>query len=301
MSRRRRWSALVAALLVTAVALASAPSSSLSVAVGAPEEVAAYERAAITLTVSNPQGERCNASFYAKLTDIETKEDIARPIDGAADLSGGLVREAEVQLVRAGTYRVYASLSCATPAGVVRRSSTRQMVVRPNGIRVVGGVADDIGTITARAAFGRLLLSVAEVIRDRAGAVAWRRSANLTVTLDGMAVELDANGTAELSVAGGRHVLALDGREESVDVPGGESVRVVREMPSHLGLVRGRVVETVLDGGKVVWSERLANRSVYLYRGAVLAAVVPTDASGAFEAALPPGRYEAHASIIVRG
>ena len=289
---------LVAMVLVVVLASAPSPPSDIAITLTVPTDVQAYSRANITLAISNPEGEQCNASYYVKLSDVDTKEELLRPIEHEETLDGNVVRTALPLLVRAGSYRVYAALSCRRSDGTVRRSSTRTMEVLPQGLRVSAGRADDLGTIPVPAAVGRLILRFAEIITDADGTMAWSRPLNVTVTLDGDAVPLDKDGTAVLTVTAGRHVLSVDGRNEEVTVPPGETVHHVREVPSTQGMVRGRLVERVMDGDIVVWSQILAARTVYIYRGTVLAATTETDGDGRFLAVLPPGRYDVYAAPL---
>ena len=286
--------------MVLAVVLASAPSppSDIAITLTVPSDIQAYSRANITLAISNPEGERCNASYYVKLSDVDTKEELLRPIEHEEPIHGNVVRTALPLLVRAGSYRVYAALSCRKSEGTVRRSSTRTMEVVPQGLRVSAGSADDLGTIPVPAAVGRLVLRFAEVISNSDGSMAWSRPLNVSVTLDGDAVPLDKDGTAVLTVIAGRHILSVDGKKEEVTVPPGETVRHVREVPSTQGLVRGRLVERVMDGDTVVWSQMLAARTVYIYRGTVLAATTDTDDDGRFLVVLPSGRYDVYAAPL---
>ncbi len=285
-------------VLVMVIASAASPPSDIAITLTVPSEVPAYTRANITLAISNPEGERCNASYYVKLSDIDTKEELLRPIEHEDVLDGDVVRTALPLLVRSGSYRVYAALSCRRSDGTVRRTSTRTMDVLPQGLRVSAGHADDLGTILVPAAVGRLVLRFAEVITDADGNMAWSRPLNVTVTLDGDTVPLDKDGVAVVTVTAGRHILSVDGRDEEVTVPPGETVHHVREVPSSYGLVRGRLVERVMDGDVVVWSQMLAGRVVYIYRGTVLAATTDTDDEGRFLAVLPPGRYDVYAAPL---
>jgi hypothetical protein len=298
MIRQSHRAVLVAIVLAVVLASAPSPPSDIAISLTIPSDVQAYSRANITLVISNPEGERCNASYYVKLSDVDTKKELLRPIEHKESLHGNVVRTALPLLVRAGSYRVYAALSCRTSNGTVRRSSTRTMEVVPQGLRVSAGRADDLGTIPVPAAVGRLVLRFAEVITDSEGTIAWSRPLNVSVTLDGDSVPLGNDGTTVLTITAGRHVLSVDGMKEEVTIPPGETVRHVMEIPSTLGLVRGQLVERVMDGDTVVWSQMLAARTVYIYRGAVLAATTETDDEGRFLAVLPPGRYDVYASPL---